>query len=70
VGNPVAKILYSPSLLPFHNHRIEMANTIKVLFRLHKSKTNALGAVPLMLRLTYQNRRTERATGFYLILKN
>lgn len=47
-----------------------MANTIKVLFWLHKSKTNAIGAAPLTFRLTYQNRRTERATGFYLTLKN
>jgi integrase len=47
-----------------------MANTIKILFWLNKSKTNRSGTAPLMLRLTHQNRRTERATGFYLAPKN
>ncbi len=43
-----------------------MANRIKVLFWLHRSKTNNQGKVPLMLRLTFQNQRQDKATGFYI----
>lgn len=44
-----------------------MANKIKVLFWLHRSKMNKEGLVPLIVRLTYQKQRTEKATGFYVI---
>lgn len=43
-----------------------MANKIKVLFWLHRTKTNKEGLAPLILRLSYQNKRTEKATGYYV----
>lgn len=43
-----------------------MANTIKVLFWLHRSKTNKDGLAPLILRLTFQKSKVEKATGFYV----
>lgn len=43
-----------------------MANTIKLLFWLHRSKQNKYGLVPLVVRLTYQNRRVDKATGHYI----
>jgi len=43
-----------------------MANTIRVLFWLHKSKKNKQGEAPLMVRLSYQKQRVEKATGFYV----
>ncbi len=46
-----------------------MANKIKVLLWLHKSKTNKEGLAPLMIRLSYQNKRADRATGFYVTPK-
>lgn len=43
-----------------------MANTIKVLFWLRRNKTNSEGLAPLMLRITYQNSKAEKATGYYV----
>ena len=43
-----------------------MANTLKILYWLHKSKSNKDGDAPLLVRLTYQNSRAEKATGFYI----
>jgi site-specific recombinase XerD len=43
-----------------------MANQIRVLLWLHRTKTNKVGLAPLMLRLTYQNKRAEKATGHYV----
>jgi integrase len=43
-----------------------MANTIKVLFWLHRSKKNKEGLVPLMLRLSFQNKKVDKATGYYI----
>lgn len=43
-----------------------MANSIKVLFWLHRSKKNKEGLVPLIIRLSYQNQRIEKATGYYI----
>src|SRR5882672_6480956 len=43
-----------------------MANTIKVLFWLHRSKANKEGLVPLVVRLTFKGKRAEKATGFYI----
>lgn len=45
---------------------IFMANSIKVLFWVHRSKINKEGKAPLILRLTYQNQKAEKATGFYV----
>lgn len=47
-----------------------MANTIKLLFWLHRSKMNNQGQVPLILRLSYLNKRQDKATGFYLKPEN
>jgi integrase len=43
-----------------------MANSIKVLFWLRRTKVNNEGVVPLMLRITYQNKKAEKATGYYV----
>ncbi len=43
-----------------------MANTIKMLFWLYRSKKNKMGQTPLMLRLTFQNKRLDKATGYYV----
>ena len=43
-----------------------MANKIKVLFWLRRSKINHDGQVPLMLRLSFKNQRAEKATGYYI----
>ena len=43
-----------------------MANTIKMLLWLHKSKTNQDGKAPLILRLSFQTQRSEKSTGYYL----
>lgn len=43
-----------------------MANTIKVLFWLRRTKINSEGLVPLMLRISYQNKKAEKATGYYV----
>jgi integrase len=43
-----------------------MANTIKVLFWLRRNKINSDGLVPLMLRISYQNIKAEKATGYYV----
>lgn len=43
-----------------------MANKIKTLFWIHRSKVNKDGLVPVILRLTYQNKRADKATGFYV----
>lgn len=42
-----------------------MANKIKVLLWLHKSKINKEGLAPLIIRLSYQNKRVDKATGYY-----
>lgn len=47
-----------------------MANTIKVLFWLHRTKVNKEGLVPLIVRLTFHNKRADKATGFYIRPKN
>lgn len=44
----------------------KMANTIKTQFWLHRSKKNKEGFVPIIIRLTYQGKRAEKATGFYV----
>ncbi len=43
-----------------------MANIIKPLFWLRKTKANKLGQAPLMIRLSFQNKRLDRATGHYI----
>ena len=43
-----------------------MANSIKVTFWLHRSKMNNQGKAPLQLRLTYQSRKIDKATGYYV----
>ncbi|MFN8288746.1 MAG: site-specific integrase [Chitinophagaceae bacterium] len=43
-----------------------MANSIKVSFWLHRSKMNNLGKVPLQIRLTYQSKKIDKATGYYV----
>jgi integrase len=43
-----------------------MANKLKVLIWLHRSKMNAGGKAPLMLRLSYRSHRQDKATGFYV----
>ena len=43
-----------------------MANTIKVLLWLHRTKTNKEGLAPLILRLSYQKKKAEKATGYYV----
>lgn len=43
-----------------------MANTIKVLFWLRRTKPNNDGLVPLMIRLSYLNERNDKATGYYV----
>jgi integrase len=43
-----------------------MANTIKILYWLHRSKMNKDGLVPLMLRLSYQNKKVDKASGHYI----
>jgi hypothetical protein len=47
-----------------------MANTLSILFWLHKAKTNREGRSPLIIRLTYKKFRTEKATGFYVNVKD
>lgn len=46
-----------------------MANNIKILFWLFKSKPNKQGELPLMLRISYQGERKQIYTGFYLAAK-
>src|SRR5258705_13205892 len=43
-----------------------MANKIKVLFWLRRTKINKQGLVPLMLRLSFQNKKVDKATGYYI----
>jgi hypothetical protein len=43
-----------------------MANAIKMLIWLHKSKQNKNGLAPLMIRLSYKNIRKDKASGFYI----
>lgn len=45
-------------------------NKIQTLFRVHRSKKNKEDKVPFVLRLTYQYKRVERSTGFYINPKN
>ena len=45
-----------------------MSNTLKILFWLNKSKKNAKGLSPLMLRLTNKNNRHQVSTGYYVEL--
>jgi integrase len=45
---------------------IRMANTLKVLFWLHKTKTNKHGLAPLIIRISYNKVKSEKSTGFYL----
>ncbi len=47
-----------------------MANTLKILYWLRKKKTNKTGLCPLIIRISYQRMKTERATGFYIDPKN
>ncbi len=47
--------------------RNEMANKIKILLWVHRSKLNKNGLAPLILRLSYHNKKVEKATGFYVI---
>lgn len=43
-----------------------MANKINLLFWIHRSKKNKYGKVPLMLRLSFQSHKLDRATGFHV----
>lgn len=43
-----------------------MANAIKVLFWLHQSKMNKDGLAPLILRLSFQKTKVDKATGYYV----
>lgn len=43
-----------------------MANALKVLFWLHKTKANKQGLAPLILRISYNRSKAEKATGFYV----
>ncbi len=59
-----------PSLLLTANFlttkKKEMANKIKVLFWLRRTKINNRGLAPLMLRLSFQNKRVDKATGYFV----
>ena len=44
-----------------------MVNTIKVLFWLHLSKMNSKNRAPIILRLSYQGKRIDRSTGYYVV---
>ena len=43
-----------------------MANTLKLLYWLHKTKANKQGLAPLILRISYQKSKAEKATGYYV----
>ena len=43
-----------------------MANTIKVLLWLRRTKTNKEGLAPLMLRLSFKNNQIDKASGYYV----
>lgn len=43
-----------------------MANTIKILFWLRRTKVNKQNLVPLMIRLSYQNTKLDKATSYYI----
>jgi len=43
-----------------------MSNIIKILFWLYKGRSNEQGLTPLMLRLTYNKKRIQASTGFYM----
>ncbi len=43
-----------------------MANKIKVTFWLRRTKVNKNGLVPLMLRLSFQSKKVDKATGYYI----
>lgn len=43
-----------------------MANALKILYWLHKTKTNKQGLAPLILRISYQKNKAEKATGYYV----
>ena len=43
-----------------------MANTLKTLFWLRRNKTNKEGLAPLIIRISYNNSKAEKATGFYV----
>ena len=43
-----------------------MANTIKVLFWLHRSKKNKEDLAPIILRLSFRNKKVDKAIGYYI----
>lgn len=43
-----------------------MANSIRVSFWLHRSKTNGYGEAPIQLRLIHQSHRLDKSTGHYI----
>src|SRR6187549_962454 len=47
-----------------------MANSIKVLFWLHRSKLNTKNQAPVILRLSFQSKRIDKATGYYVSPQN
>lgn len=43
-----------------------MANTVKMYFWVRKSQLNKLGEGPLMMRLSFQGKRVDRSSGYYI----
>src|SRR5262249_12221701 len=43
-----------------------MANTIKMYFWVRRSQLNKSGEGPLMLRLSFQGKRVDRTSGYYV----
>lgn len=43
-----------------------MANALRILYWLHKAKTNKQGLAPLIIRISYNKSRAEKATGHYV----
>lgn len=48
----------------------EMANTIKALFWVYKSRLNENGKAPLMIRLSFQKKRLDKSTGHFISPKD
>lgn len=43
-----------------------MASSVKVLFWLYKSRKNGKNEMPLMLRLSYDRKRADKSTGYFI----
>lgn len=47
-----------------------MASSVKVLFWLYKSRKNSKNEMPLMLRLSYDRKRVDKSTGYFVSSAN